>query len=197
MTKLLPVAAVIAFIVVFCMCGPVSAFEGGVALYLVQQTDESADTPSETPGDEVLEEAEAEDEFDDDEYDDDEYADEADVELIPDPLIEMNRGLYHFNDKLYFWLLKPVARGYGFIIPEELRLAVRNVFYNIRFPVRFINCLLQGKVRKSGAEFGQFFINGHLCNFHLLVFVDFQSSVQRSLDRRSVFQPGNQAWRGL
>jgi phospholipid-binding lipoprotein MlaA len=34
-----------------------------------------------------------------------------------------------------------------------------NAFYNIRFPVRFINCLLQGKFRKSGYEFGQFFIN--------------------------------------
>ena len=45
------------------------------------------------------------------------------------------------------------------IIPEELRVAIRNVFYNIRFPVRFINCLLQGKGRKAGYEFGQFFIN--------------------------------------
>ena len=64
-----------------------------------------------------------------------------------------------FNDKMYFWLLKPVARGYGFIIPQELRQGIVNAFYNIRFPVRFINCLLQGKVRKSGNEFGQFFIN--------------------------------------
>ena len=71
----------------------------------------------------------------------------------------MNQGLYFFNDKLYFWLLKPVSRGYGFIIPEELRQAIVNAFYNIRFPVRFINCLLQGKFRKSGYEFGQFFIN--------------------------------------
>ena len=38
-------------------------------------------------------------------------------------------------------------------------MCVRNVFYNIRFPVRFINSLLQGKGRKAGAEFGQFFIN--------------------------------------
>ena len=38
-------------------------------------------------------------------------------------------------------------------------MAIRNVFYNIRFPMRFINCLLQGKGRKAGAEFGQFFIN--------------------------------------
>jgi phospholipid-binding lipoprotein MlaA len=38
-------------------------------------------------------------------------------------------------------------------------VAIRNVFYNVRFPVRFINCLLQGKGRKAGYEFGQFFIN--------------------------------------
>ena len=99
---------------------------------------------------------EAKSEEEEDEYDD-EYEDE--IQLISDPIIGVNRGMYHFNDKLYFWALKPVARGYGFIIPEELRVAIRNAFYNIRFPVRFINCLLQGKVRKSGYEFGQFFIN--------------------------------------
>ena len=123
------------------------------AVYLVQSTQESSDTQSETPAEEG--EEDEEDEYADEE---DEYGDE-DVVLISDPIMPVNRGLYHFNDKLYFWLFKPVARGYGFIIPEELRVAVRNVFYNIRFPVRFINCLLQGKVRKSGGEFGQFFIN--------------------------------------
>jgi phospholipid-binding lipoprotein MlaA len=107
---------------------------------------------------EGLDEAEVDEEDEYDEYED-EYGDEEDVELISDPLIGVNKGFYHFNDKLYFWLLKPVARGYGFIIPEELRLAIRNVFYNIRFPVRFINCLLQGKGRKASYEFGQFFIN--------------------------------------
>jgi len=124
-------------------------------MLLAQQSDESADKQSETPRGEILNEAENKEE---DEYDD-EYADEEGVELIPDPFIEMSTGLYHFNDKLYFWLLKPVARGYGFIIPEELRSAMRNVFYNLRFPVRFINCMFQGKVRKTGYEFGQFFIN--------------------------------------
>jgi phospholipid-binding lipoprotein MlaA len=131
------------------------AFNGEASVYLAQATREAAEPASETAGDEVLQEAES-DEYDD-EYD--EYDDEGEVELIPDPLIELNTGLYHFNDKLYFWLLKPIARGYGFIIPEELRVAMRNVFYNIRFPVRFVNCLLQGKGRKAGAEFGQFFIN--------------------------------------
>ena len=159
MKILISLAAVLALIVVLCDHTPADAFGEKGSIYLTQQADESADKQSETPRGEILDEAEAEEEDEyDDEYDD-EYADEEDVELIPDPFIEMNTGLYHFNDKLYFWLLKPVARGYGFVIPEELRLAIRNAFYNIRFPVRFINCLLQGKGRKASYEFGQFFIN--------------------------------------
>jgi phospholipid-binding lipoprotein MlaA len=163
--KLWSVAAVIFFLVIFLSYNPAVAFNDEATLYLAQATQEAADKQSETPvGDEILAQAKGAEEVEEDEYDDeyddeDEYGDEEDVELIPDPWIEMNQGLYTFNDRLYFWLLKPVSRGYGFIIPEELRQGVRNFMYNIRFPVRFINALLQGKVRKSGYEFGQFFIN--------------------------------------
>ena len=131
-----------------------------LSLLMAQQTQKSADEQSETPREEVPDQAEQDkdDEYDDDEYDDDEYADD-DVDLISDPLIQGNTDFYNFNDTMYFWVLKPVARGYGFIIPEELRVAVRNVFYNIRFPVRFINCLLQGKGQKATDEFSQFFLN--------------------------------------
>jgi len=152
--KVLYLAAVTAFIVVFCGYTPAGAFNNEpielpglrLSLLMAQQTQESTDEQSETPREEVPDQAEQEedDEYDDDEYDDDEYADD-DVDLISDPLIQGNTDFYNFNDTMYFWLLKPVSRGYGFIIPEELRMAVRNVFYNIRFPVRFINCLLQGK----------------------------------------------------
>ena len=159
MKKLILLVATLAFLIVLCGHTPADAFHEKDLTYLAQQTEESADNQSETVMDEGSDEAEAEEE--DDEYDeyDDEYADEEDVELIPDPLIGVNTGLYHFNDKMYFWLLKPVARGYKFIIPMEFRSVIVNVFYNIRFPVRFINCLLQGKGRKAGAEFGRFFIN--------------------------------------
>ena len=159
MKKLILLVATLAFFIVLCGHTPADAFHEKDLTYLAQQTEESADNQSETVMDEGSDEAEAEEE--DDEYDeyDDEYADEEDVELIPDPLIGVNTGLYHFNDKMYFWLLKPVARGYKFIIPMEFRSVIVNVFYNIRFPVRFINCLLQGKGRKAGAEFGRFFIN--------------------------------------
>ena len=159
MKQLLFVAVVTAFLIVLWGYTPAGAAGERGMIYLAQQTEESTDKQSETPRAEASDEAETEGEDDDEYDDDDEYAEQGDVQLIPDPFIEMNTGFYHFNDKMYFWVLKPVSRGYGFIIPEELRVAIRNVFYNIRFPVRFINCLLQGKVRKSGYEFGQFFIN--------------------------------------
>ena len=164
MKNLLAIATMTVFFIVLGWQIPAKGFDQvpiESAMLFAQQSDESINKQSETPRGEVLDEAEAEaeDEYDDEYDDEDEYADEEDVELIPDPFVELNTGFYHFNDKMYFWVLKPVARGYGFIIPEELRVAIRNVFYNIRFPVRFINSLLQGKGRKAGAEFGQFFIN--------------------------------------
>jgi phospholipid-binding lipoprotein MlaA len=165
--KIWSVAAVIFFFLLLFGIGPACAFNDEATLYLAQATQDDAAKPSETPQQEVSDQAKEDedddeyddDEYDDDEYDDDEYADEEDVVLIPDPWIEMNRGLLTFNDKMYFWVLKPVATGWGIVIPQELRQGIVNAFYNIRFPVRFINCLLQGKFRKSGYEFGQFFIN--------------------------------------
>ena len=86
----------------------------------------------------------------------DEYADEVEV---PDPLEPMNRGIYHFNDKLYFWVLRPLAKGYGAVLPKPVRQGVRNVFDNASMPGRFVNCVLQGRLRDSGGELARFGIN--------------------------------------
>ena len=43
----------------------------------------------------------------------DNYLDKEESESpLPDPLEPMNRAFFHFNDKLYFWILKPVGQGY-------------------------------------------------------------------------------------
>ena len=144
MKKLLTVVVVLTFFAVLWRDHSASAFHDEMPILLAQQNQATA-------GDDNAA-AHAED----DEYEEEEG---APVQLIADPIIGFNRGMYHFNDKLYFWFFKPVARGYRLIVPQELRVAVRNVFYNIRFPVRFVNCLLQGKMGKAGGEFGQFFIN--------------------------------------
>ncbi len=86
------------------------------------------------------------------------YEEEEMVE-IADPLYYWNKGMYHFNDKFYFWLLKPVARAYRWAVPELARTGVRNFFYNLRFPIRFLNCILQAKGTTAGNEFCRFFMN--------------------------------------
>jgi phospholipid-binding lipoprotein MlaA len=85
--------------------------------------------------------------------------DEELEETISDPLEPVNRFFFHFNDKVYFWLLKPVARGYRAILPESMRVAVRNFFNNLAFPIHFVNCLLQGKFQGAGDEFTRFMVN--------------------------------------
>jgi phospholipid-binding lipoprotein MlaA len=78
---------------------------------------------------------------------------------VADPLYIWNKGMYHFNDKLYFWVLKPLAKGYKAITPDIFRTGVKNFFYNLMMPIRFVNCILQGKGNAAASEFTRFVIN--------------------------------------
>ena len=82
-----------------------------------------------------------------------------DTDTINDPLQGFNRAMFKFNDKLYYWFLKPVSRGYGFILPKKARIGVRNFFINADMPVRVLNCLLQGRMKGVGIELSRFVIN--------------------------------------
>jgi phospholipid-binding lipoprotein MlaA len=84
---------------------------------------------------------------------------EEEVVTIRDPIWPWNRAMYHFNDKLYFWLLKPVARGYRFAVPERGRIWVRNFFRNLTMPIRAVNSALQGKGKKTADEIASFLVN--------------------------------------
>jgi len=78
---------------------------------------------------------------------------------VADPLSFWNRAMFHFNDKLYFWFLKPVAKGYRVVIPGVIRTGVRNFFSNIFTPIRLTSCVLQGKVKAGGTELTRFVVN--------------------------------------
>ena len=71
---------------------------------------------------------------------------EPNGERVWDPIEPVNRGIFWFNDKLYFYALKPIAKGYRTVVPEPGREAVANVFTNLGAPVRIVNNALQGKV---------------------------------------------------
>jgi phospholipid-binding lipoprotein MlaA len=89
----------------------------------------------------------------------DEEEEEAPVPPIADPLKPVNRAFFHFNDKLYFWALRPVAHGYRAVVPEVARVSIRNLFSNLGAPSRAVNCLLQADLKGSGTELARFAIN--------------------------------------
>lgn len=93
-----------------------------------------------------------------DDYED-EYEDDAAKVTVADPAAPFNREMYQFNDFLMLYVLEPVAKVEKAVIPWEFRTIFRNMLRNIRFPVRFVNCLLQGKWEKGGDEFASFFLN--------------------------------------
>jgi phospholipid-binding lipoprotein MlaA len=78
---------------------------------------------------------------------------------IADPIQPWNRMWYHFNDRFYFWMLKPMAQGYSFVIPEGFRIVFSNFYTNATAPVRIFNSLFQLKFDYFFTEFGRFLIN--------------------------------------
>ncbi len=78
---------------------------------------------------------------------------------VNDPLYYWNVSMFHFNDKFYFCLLKPVSQAYRFLVPEMARQGVKNFFYNLAAPVRIVNSALQGDVDKTAGEISRFMLN--------------------------------------
>jgi phospholipid-binding lipoprotein MlaA len=88
--------------------------------------------------------------------------DETGSEIVPDPLEPMNRAFFHFNDKLYFWIFKPLSTGYSIVVPEQGRVGVNNFFSNLTTPIRLANCLLQGNFKGAGNETIRLLLNSTL-----------------------------------
>ncbi len=76
-----------------------------------------------------------------------------------DPWEPLNTKIFEFNRQLDKWVLKPVAQGYDFVVPDRLQVGVHNFFYNTRFAPRFFNNIFQGKLKGAGIEVGRFLIN--------------------------------------
>ena len=76
-----------------------------------------------------------------------------------DPWEPLNTNFFEFNRQLDRWILKPVAKGYNFIMPNVVQVGVSNIFYNSRATPRFLNNMFQGKFTGAGIEVGRFLIN--------------------------------------
>ncbi|MGA1932427.1 MlaA family lipoprotein [Arcobacter sp. YIC-464] len=96
----------------------------------------------------------------------DDFSDEFDSEFkqenkqtVFDPLSGYNRVMTTFNDYAFIYVLNPVAKGYAYILPQDVRVGVSNFFDNLLFPIRFTNNILQLKFENAGVELGRFVVN--------------------------------------
>ncbi len=85
-------------------------------------------------------------------------AEEAIPELS-DPFEGYNRFMFKVNDNIYEYAMEPVARGWRYILAEDFRIAIRNVFDNALSPAKFVSSLLQGDMGKSGRVLSRLVIN--------------------------------------
>jgi len=76
-----------------------------------------------------------------------------------DPWESFNTKMFEFNRQMDRWVLKPVAKGYDFIIPDFVQVGISNMFDNIRFAPRLLNNVFQGKIKGAGIEAGRFLVN--------------------------------------
>ncbi len=79
-----------------------------------------------------------------------------------DPWEPLNRKVYAFNDALDVWLLRPVAKGYKFVMPEFAQQGVSNFILNIYEFNSFFNSIFQGEFVGAGKAGGRFLVNSTL-----------------------------------
>jgi ABC-type transporter lipoprotein component MlaA len=80
-------------------------------------------------------------------------------EPLSDPLEPFNRAVWSFNTGLMKTVIKPVSRGYRFIVPKPARTGIGNFGRNLTYPGRLINEGLQGNWRAMGDETERCFCN--------------------------------------
>jgi phospholipid-binding lipoprotein MlaA len=88
---------------------------------------------------------------------------EADTQIAAepnnDPLEPVNRQILEVNQFLDRILLRPIAKGYVAVVPEDGRDAVRRVLDNMKEPTVFFNNVLQGEVERAGITAGRLVVN--------------------------------------
>jgi phospholipid-binding lipoprotein MlaA len=86
-----------------------------------------------------------------------------------DPLESINRPLFALNDGLDMFVIRPLAIGYDFILPNFAKRGMGNFFANMWDANAAVNSVLQGRLPGAAQGAGRFLINS---TFGLLGFVD-------------------------
>lgn len=80
-------------------------------------------------------------------------------EDVSDPLEPVNRAVDKFNDVVDRAAIKPIAKGYEYVVPAPARSSVTHFFGNLGEPGVIVNDFLQGKVKQGFADTGRLLVN--------------------------------------
>ncbi len=80
-------------------------------------------------------------------------------DVLNDPAEPLNRGIWAFNHGLLQGVVHPVGRGYRMVVPSPARTSIKNFGYNLGYPGRALNQVLQGRVGDAGDESVRFVTN--------------------------------------
>lgn len=79
-----------------------------------------------------------------------------------DPLEGLNRFIHGFNEKADQWVVRPLAQGYAWVVPDPTERAVGRFFGNLGEVRNSVNHLLQGKLGSATNSGGRFLVNSTL-----------------------------------
>lgn len=79
-----------------------------------------------------------------------------------DPWEPFNERTFAFNRQLDRYVVKPAARGWNAVLPDEAQRALGRAFTNVGMPKRFVNSLFQLKLGGAGRELTRFVLNSTL-----------------------------------
>lgn len=81
---------------------------------------------------------------------------------VYDPIEPLNRGIFKFNEAIDSVVMKPIAKGYKFIVPKYGRERVHNVVTNLGEPVDMLNGFIQGNPERGFTAMWRFILNSTL-----------------------------------
>src|SRR5512134_2673611 len=81
---------------------------------------------------------------------------------VGDPLEPVNRPIFAGNMALDRVVIDPIARVYGWAVPDPVKRGVRGFFSNLNRPVVFVNELLQLEPVRAAQTLGRFALNSTL-----------------------------------
>jgi len=90
---------------------------------------------------------------------DDDPEGQAEFRETNDALEPTNRALFDVHEAADRNVLQPVAEAYRDVVPQGIRVAIRNILGNLRAPVILANDLMQGNVSRARVTLGRFMVN--------------------------------------